>query len=72
MVSEDNRECKKLVLLAQSHEELKRRASGRDTGKANHSDPYTRPPKGGCTCIYRLTGIIFCQELFDGICRTLL
>lgn len=24
------------------------RASGRETGKANHSDPYTRPPRGGC------------------------
>lgn len=38
-----------IVLLNQSREDLKGlRASEMETGKANHSDPYTRPPQGGC------------------------
>lgn len=44
-----NRGCTEIVLLNQSREDLKGlRASVMETGKANHSDPYTRPPQGGC------------------------
>lgn len=47
-------------------EGLKRlRASGMETGKANHSDPYTQPPRGGCIRIWRLIRIVFGKELFD-------
>lgn len=49
MVSDGSRGCTEIVLLGQSREDLKGlRASRVETGKANHSDPHTRPPQGGC------------------------
>lgn len=36
-----------------------------ETGKANHSDPYTQLPRGGCIRIWRLIRIVFGKELFD-------